>query len=215
MTSFLTRIRPSVQAEFDSAASAEAQGHYVTAFQHLERAHVIGQPSTVEHVRVHWRMFRFALRNRRPGEAYGQAWRLAAASVFTPMGLVPTGNTGGADVSGIRRMAIPEDLQAIIDASRGEPRGAASTCTCIGDCACTGICNCTATGDRACGGDCSCTARNQQAAAHADSCSPSCRCALASGLERARGQATSWTAAGATRAGAPVLLCQCADCSCA
>lgn len=121
MTTLPTRIRRSVQAELDAAASAEAQGHLSTAFRHLERAHVIGQPSTVEHVRVHWRMFRFALRNRRPGEAYGQAWRLAAATVFTPVGLVPTGNTGGADVSGIRRMAIPKDLQAVIDACPGAP----------------------------------------------------------------------------------------------
>lgn len=118
MTAFALRIQPFVQSELDAAASAEAQGHFHTAFQHLERAHVLGQSSTVEHVRVHWRMFRFALRNRLAGQAFGQAWRIVAASVFTAPGLVPEGNTGGADVSGWRRMPVPKDLEQTIAGAR-------------------------------------------------------------------------------------------------
>ena len=63
MTRFQLRIRALVQRELDAAQAAEALGHFTTAFRHLERAHVLGQPFTREHVRVHWRMFRFALRN--------------------------------------------------------------------------------------------------------------------------------------------------------
>jgi hypothetical protein len=118
VTTFSHRIRPHVQAELDAAAAQEALGHFHAAFQHLERAHVLGQPATVEHVRVHWRMFRFALRMRVGGEVYGQAWRLVAALVFTPLGLVPPGNTGGADISGVRRLPVPPDLQALIVAAR-------------------------------------------------------------------------------------------------
>ena len=127
MTTFALRIRPSVQAELDAAASAEAQGAFYTAFQHLERAHVLGQPATMEHVRVHWRMFRFALRNRLAGEAFGQAWRLVAAALFTAAGLVPEGNTGGADVSGFRRMTVPQDLRPVIQAARQQPQRARAT----------------------------------------------------------------------------------------
>lgn len=119
MTTFALLIHPSVQAELAAAASAEAQGHFHTAFQHLERAHVLGQPATAEHVRVHWRMFRFALRNRLAGEAFGQAWRLVAASLFTAVGLVPEGNTGGSNVSGVSLMPVPKDLQQVIAAARG------------------------------------------------------------------------------------------------
>ena len=122
MTTFPLQIHPGIQAELAAAASAEARGHFTTAFRHLERAHVLGQPTTVEHVRVHWRMFRFAVRNRRAGEAFGQAWRLVAATLFTGMGLVPEGNTGGADVNGFRRMPLPEDLRQIIAASRSSQR---------------------------------------------------------------------------------------------
>ncbi|HSH92178.1 MAG TPA: DUF3703 domain-containing protein [Ramlibacter sp.] len=118
MTTYAYRIKPLVQEELDAAAAAEAKGEFYTAFQHLERAHVLGQPTTIEHVRVHWRMFRFALRNRLTGEAVGQAWRIVAASLFTAAGLVPEGNTGGSDVSGFRRMPLPQDLDAVIVAAR-------------------------------------------------------------------------------------------------
>jgi hypothetical protein len=123
MTTFALRIRPSVQAELDAAAFAETQGKFYTAFLHLERAHVLGQAATVEHVRVHWRMFRFALRNRLAGEAFGQTWRIMAASVFTALGLVPAGNTGGSDVSALRRMKMPRDLQDVVDSARLATRG--------------------------------------------------------------------------------------------
>jgi hypothetical protein len=117
MATFALRIKPSVQAELDAAASAEAQGHFHSAFQHLERAHVLGQLATVEHVRAHWHMLRFALRNRRAGEAFGQAWRLIAAAAFTAVRLVPQGNTGGSNVNGLRQMAVPTDLQQITAAA--------------------------------------------------------------------------------------------------
>lgn len=118
MTTFAVRIRPRVQEELAAAAAAEVRGEFRAAFRHLERAHVLGQATTGEHVRVHWRMFRFALRHRRYGEVAGQLWRLVAASIFTAAGLVPEGNTGGADVSGFQRLPVPKDLKQALDAAR-------------------------------------------------------------------------------------------------
>ncbi|ABM39933.1 DUF3703 domain-containing protein [Polaromonas naphthalenivorans] len=118
MTTFAIRIKPSVQREIAAADAAQARGHFSTSFEHLERAHVLGQAATAEHVRVHWHMLRFALRNSLHGEAFGQLWRLVAASIFTAPGLVPEGNTGGADVSGFRRMPIAQDLQQALNAAR-------------------------------------------------------------------------------------------------
>jgi hypothetical protein len=114
MSSYALRIRPSVQAEMAASRAAEARGNFYTAFQHLERAHVLGQRSTGLHVGVHWRMFRFAVRNRQAGEAFGQLWRMAAAAVFTAPGLVPEGNTGGSDVSGFRRLPVAGDLKRLM-----------------------------------------------------------------------------------------------------
>lgn len=118
MSRFARRIRPRVRLELDAADCAEARGEPQLAFRHLERAHVLGQAATVEHVRVHLRMFLWALRHRKPGEAFGQLWRIVAAALKTGFGWVPQGNTGGADVSGLRPMAIPPDLQSILDDAR-------------------------------------------------------------------------------------------------
>lgn len=115
---FASRIRPSVQAELDAAAIAESRGEFDTAFRHLERAHVLGQAATREHMRVHWAMWRLALRRRDRREAAGQLWRTVAAAFKTWL-WVPTGNTGGANVSGFKRMPVPADLQRHIDAARG------------------------------------------------------------------------------------------------
>lgn len=118
MSAFAAHIRPSVRIELDAATAAEMRGEFHTAFQHLERAHVLGQATTIEHVRVHWRMFRFAVRNGLRAETFGQLWRIVAAAIFTAAGLVPEGNTGGAGVSGFRRLPVPADLKHVLDAAR-------------------------------------------------------------------------------------------------
>jgi len=118
MTRFAHRIRSSVQFELDAARQADARGEAEVAFRHLERAHVLGQAATVLHVRVHWRMLLWAARHCKPGEALGQLWRLIAAALVTGLGWLPHGNTGGADVSGFRRMPIAPDLQRVLDAAR-------------------------------------------------------------------------------------------------
>ena len=118
MPRFARRIHASVQFELDEADRAMARDAPDSAFRHLERAHVLGQAATVEHVRVHARMFRWAVARRKPVEALGQLWRLAAAALKTPLGWLPEGNTGGSNVSGLRRMPVPADLQRILDDAR-------------------------------------------------------------------------------------------------
>jgi hypothetical protein len=118
VNTFATRIQPSVQTELDAARIAEARGDFDSAFHRLERAHVLGQAATVQHVRVHWHMLRFALRNGFRRQVAGQVWRLLAAAVFTAPGLVPEGNTGGVDISGFQRLPVPDDLRQALDAAR-------------------------------------------------------------------------------------------------
>lgn len=111
--SFAHNIRPFVDSEL-RAARADA----VREFAHLERAHVLGQASTREHVRVHWRMLLWAVRHRDAREFIGQLFRIAGAATKTFFGLVPTGNTGGANVSPFKPMPIDPDLEAIIERAR-------------------------------------------------------------------------------------------------
>ena len=113
MGNFADTIRPYVDAELAAAVQDPAQ-----AFRHLERAHVLGQASTREHVRVHWRMLCWAWRQRDSRELFGQVMRLSGASTMTFIGLVPTGNTGGTSVSAFRPMPIDPELEAIITQAR-------------------------------------------------------------------------------------------------
>ncbi len=119
MSAFATRIRPHVQAELALSAAAEREGLGDLAFHHLERAHVLAQQATLLHVRVHWRMLRFALRQGLPGEAFGQVLRMLLAAPLAIIGILPTGNTGGSAVNGFKPMPVAADLQRLIDAARG------------------------------------------------------------------------------------------------
>ncbi len=116
--SYARRIRPHVDHELQAAIDAEAAGDVRGSFDRLERAHVLGQASTVEHVRVHWRMFLWALRQHAGREARGQLLRIVGAATKTAFGRVPTGNTGGANISPFRRLPVPVELQQIISKAR-------------------------------------------------------------------------------------------------
>jgi hypothetical protein len=114
MSQFGRAIHPHLQAELRAAAEAQARGQSGAAFAHLERAHVLGQASTVEHMRVHWRMLVWGLQQRNVRECLGQLIRIAGAATMTAVGLVPYGNTGGSNVSPFQRMPVAPELEALI-----------------------------------------------------------------------------------------------------
>jgi len=118
VSEFGRRIRPYVEREILAAYQAEAQGQPDVAFSHLERAHVLGQTSTVEHVRVHWHMFLWGTRQRDVRECLGQLLRIVGAAIGTAIGLVPQGNTGGTNVIPFKSMPIPPELAALIEEAR-------------------------------------------------------------------------------------------------
>ncbi len=118
MSEFGRRIRPYVEREIRAAYQAEAEGKPEVAFSHLERAHILGQTSTVEHVRVHWHMFLWSIRQRDVRECLGQLLRIVGASIGTALGLVPLGNTGGTNVKPFESMPIPPELAALIEKAR-------------------------------------------------------------------------------------------------
>jgi hypothetical protein len=118
VSSFRSRIRPFFDAELEQARRMRAAGDTEAEFKHLERAHVLGQASTLLHVRVHVTMFAWALRHRQTHELLGQLLRIIGAATKTVLGLVPIGNTGGSNVSPFKPMPIPTDLKRIFDMAR-------------------------------------------------------------------------------------------------
>jgi hypothetical protein len=115
---FTKRITPSVEAELESASRARLAGNARQAFIHLERAHVLGQESTYWHVKVHVAMLGWAIRKRSAREISGQILRIAGAAATTAFGLIPQGNTGGANVSPFRKMPIAPELAELIENAR-------------------------------------------------------------------------------------------------
>ena len=114
MSKFAKNLAPYVDDELRQSHAAELAGQSTLAFSHLERAHILGQASTYQHVRVHLRMLRWGIRHRRPREVLGQMLRLIGAATKTAIGLVPEGNTGGGNVNALMPMPVPQDLSAII-----------------------------------------------------------------------------------------------------
>ena len=93
-------------------------GESARSFGRLERAHVLGQASTVQHVRVHIQMLVWAWRERRAKAFLGQSFRIVGAATKTAVGLVPEGNTGGTNISPFKRLPVPRDLATVIASAK-------------------------------------------------------------------------------------------------
>ena len=109
-----------VRDEIDIADRLTAQGSIQGAFYHLERAHVLGQASTFEHTRVHWRMLKLGIKLGSVREIWGQIVRLIGSATKTPFGIYPRGNTGGANVWFFKPLPVPKDLEQILEKDRRE-----------------------------------------------------------------------------------------------
>jgi hypothetical protein len=110
-----TALRVAWSAERDSARAARRAGDPAGEWRHLERAHILSQPMALPHVRTHLAMLDAGLRRRDRREVIGQLLRLVVAAPGSLTGRYPIGNTGGADVSALQPMTIPDDLRAALD----------------------------------------------------------------------------------------------------
>lgn len=122
MSEFGRRIRPYVENEIRAALEAESRGQPDVAFSHLERAHILGQVSTVQHVRAHWHMLLWSVRQRNLREGLGQMLRIVGATLSTALGLVPHGNTGGSNVPPFKSKPVPPELASRIKEVRTSGR---------------------------------------------------------------------------------------------
>lgn len=111
-------LRNAYEAELDTAKAATLEKNSDVAFYHLERAHILSQRHTLEHVHVHWLMLRLGVATGAWREVIGQSMRIVAAALFSSI-WVPTGNTGRANVGAMRRMVVPEDLRSLLENDRG------------------------------------------------------------------------------------------------
>ena len=107
-------LKPFYRKELENAQTTFAKKDLQHSWQHLERAHILGQPYPYHHSLVHWKMLGFAVRTKNFPEITGQLPRILLGGAMSFVGKFPVGNTGGANVPGFQRMEIPEDLKQII-----------------------------------------------------------------------------------------------------
>ena len=107
-------LRNAYEAELRAANTATAGGNVEVAFRHLERAHILSQRHTSEHVHVHWLMLRLGASAGIWREVIGQSTRIVAAAVFSRL-WVPIGNTGRANVGALKPMPVPDDLLSVLE----------------------------------------------------------------------------------------------------
>ncbi len=118
MTAFSRAITPQVDNELQLAFRCRVNDDAGAEFTHLENAHVLGQQSTWQHTRVHYLMLCWGLRNRDYKEVRGQLLRLIGAATKTAIGLVPTGNTGGSNISPFKTLPVRPELAMLIQQAK-------------------------------------------------------------------------------------------------
>lgn len=109
------KLKPFFLAELTDYKSEMQKGNLQKAWQHLEKAHVIGQAYPYEHSYVHWKMLIFGFRIKSGKEILGQIPRLIFGGVKSFVGTIPVGNTGGANVPPLRPLPISEEIQLIFE----------------------------------------------------------------------------------------------------
>jgi Protein of unknown function (DUF3703) len=113
-------VRSAWADEMRAARTAHDRTDDRGEWSHLERAHILSQPSAWLHVRTHAAMFATAVRRRDRHEVLGQVFRLLVAGPGSLTGRYPVGNTGGANVSAFEPMPLPEDLRVVLGDSAGK-----------------------------------------------------------------------------------------------
>ena len=118
MDDFSKNIKPYIKIQLEAAHKARTDNDSNLEFRHLENAHVLGQASTYWHTLVHFKMLAWSVRNRVLREFFGQIFRIIGAATKTAFGLIPEGNTGGANISPFKSLPIPAEFAEIIQSAK-------------------------------------------------------------------------------------------------
>lgn len=114
-----SKLRNHFNLEIEKARSLITKKDYEASFAHLERAHVLGQRYVFPHTISHWYMLKVGIAERNFKEVLGQLIRLPLGILGSFVGIVPTGNTGGSNVSAFLKMEIPQELLELMEDENG------------------------------------------------------------------------------------------------
>jgi hypothetical protein len=112
-TSIPKGLKPYYNTELEKYQEEYSIGNLERAWNHLERAHIIGQQYPYAHTFVHWKMLLFGFKIKNRKEILGQIPRLIFGGVKSFVGKIPVGNPGGANVPPLKSFPIEKELLAI------------------------------------------------------------------------------------------------------
>ncbi len=106
-------LKPYYNDELAKYRNEYSIGNLKIAWNHLERAHILGQKYPFAHSYVHWKMLLFGFKIKSGKEIFGQIPRLIFGGVKSFVGTVPIGNPGGANVPALKAYPIEEELKDV------------------------------------------------------------------------------------------------------
>tara|TARA_B100000795_G_C22412631_1_gene291423 strand:+ start:112 stop:489 length:378 start_codon:yes stop_codon:yes gene_type:complete len=112
-TSIPKSLKPYYKEELDKYRTEYLNKNLKNAWNHLERAHIIGQKYPYAHTFVHWKMLQFGIKIKSGKEIMGQIPRLIFGGVKSFVGKIPVGNPGGANVPPLKPFPIEKELENI------------------------------------------------------------------------------------------------------
>ena len=107
------KLKPFFILEIEHYINALNDKNLQKAWHHLERAHIIGQLYPLQHTYVHLKMLLFGFKIKSMREILGQIPRLIFGGIKSFVGLVPFGNTGGANVPPLKSIPIEKSVLEI------------------------------------------------------------------------------------------------------
>ncbi len=112
-TSLPKELKPYFDKELSAYHEGITNGNLTLAWNHLERAHIIGQRYPIAHTLIHWEMLKFGIKIKNGKEIIGQIPRLFIGGIKSFVGKIPVGNPGGANVPPLKPFPIENDILEI------------------------------------------------------------------------------------------------------
>ncbi|MEW5677126.1 DUF3703 domain-containing protein [Flavobacterium enshiense] len=114
-TSIPKELKIYFNTELNNYRIEYSNGNLLNAWNHLERAHIIGQSYPYNHTFVHLKMLQFGFKIKSKKEILGQIPRLLFGGIMSFVGKIPVGNPGGANVPPLKPFPIEKELQDIFN----------------------------------------------------------------------------------------------------
>ena len=108
------KVREHFDLELSLAKLAEQNKDFNSAWNHLARAHILGQYFAWPHLLTHIKMICLGFKTHNKTEILGQIPRIILAMPGSWFNKAPKGNTGLSNVGIFEPLEIPEDLKLIL-----------------------------------------------------------------------------------------------------